>query len=461
MGGAGIEHRDVVIAGAAPAGAQCARDLAARGHDALVLEAETEAAFPAASDKSTGGTFPPMLSTFGIPDEIVENYTDHVVFESPNEHNVHRYPGAVLDFTAFKRFLVRDGRDRGTTYRFDARVRDPLVRDGEVVGVQYGDGREVRASIVVDATGPAARLARSLGVSRLPRVDLAVGVEYEMSGVSLDEPGYPDLTDSMLLRLDHDVAPGGYAWIFHAGGDAAKVGVCVVRNRAHRRHASDELTIDDRLARWIDTDPRLATAERTAGQHRRGSAHVRMPGGLSTGGFLAVGDTVPTVDPVWGEGIRWCLRSGRAAAATADRCLIGNERDTSAESMALYDELWHREVAPRRGVRDVVSRVLYHASNERFDTFVRDLRRPGAREAPARRGRPASRAGPVGTGPRGHPRTTGALRVNVPPQALAPRPYAPGGTVVPRLRIVQFGRRYSDAVSTTVADRARSSRRTP
>ena len=36
------DHYDVVVAGAGPAGAQCARDLAARDYEVLVLETEAE-----------------------------------------------------------------------------------------------------------------------------------------------------------------------------------------------------------------------------------------------------------------------------------------------------------------------------------------------------------------------------------------------------------------------------------
>ncbi|MEF8842350.1 MAG: FAD-dependent oxidoreductase, partial [Haloarculaceae archaeon] len=76
---------DVVIAGAGPAGAQCARDLAARGYDVVVLETESEEGFPRQSNKSTGGTFPSMLASFGVPDDVVMQFTDSVVIESPNE----------------------------------------------------------------------------------------------------------------------------------------------------------------------------------------------------------------------------------------------------------------------------------------------------------------------------------------------------------------------------------------
>ncbi len=78
---------DVIIAGAGPAGAQCARDLADRGYDVVVLETEGEDEFPAQSNKSTGGTFASMMTSFGIPDDVVMYATESVVLESPNEHS--------------------------------------------------------------------------------------------------------------------------------------------------------------------------------------------------------------------------------------------------------------------------------------------------------------------------------------------------------------------------------------
>jgi digeranylgeranylglycerophospholipid reductase len=51
------EHYDVVVAGAGPADAQCARDLRQREYDVLVLEAEPEDGFPKQSNKPTAETF--------------------------------------------------------------------------------------------------------------------------------------------------------------------------------------------------------------------------------------------------------------------------------------------------------------------------------------------------------------------------------------------------------------------
>ena len=367
------ERFDVVIAGAGPAGAQCARDLATRDYDVLVLETESEDEFPRGSNKSTGGTFPSMLASFNIPNDVVMQFTDSIVLESPNHSYTRRQTGAVLEFADFKRFLVEDGQTAGAEYRFDARVSGPIVDDGEVVGVRYNGSEEVYADVVVDATGPSAPLARELDVVDLQREQQAIGIEYELEGIEMDHPDYADLHDAMMLRLDHRIAPGGYSWIFHTGEDTAKVGLCYIQNDSHREFADDGFTIDGYLTRWLDEDPRFADARKLEGKQHRGSAHIQMPTGLSTDSFMAIGDTVPTIDPLWGEGIHKGMKSARAAAITVDSCLTPHDQDTSAEQMALYDHLWHTEVAPKMRTRLLMTELLYLAPNERYDTLMRDL----------------------------------------------------------------------------------------
>jgi digeranylgeranylglycerophospholipid reductase len=366
---------DVVIAGAGPAGAQCARDLAGRDYDVLVLETEPEDQFPRQSNKSTAGSFPSMMASFSVPDEVVMQFTDSVVLESPNEHFVQKQAGVVMDFAAFKRFLVRDGRERGAEYRFDARVSAPIMDDGEIAGVEYNGSEEVYGDIVVDATGPAAPLAKELGVTDLERNRQAIGIEFEFEGVDVTHEDFADLRDAMMLRLDHDLAPGGYSWIFHTGGDTAKVGLCYIQNDYHREQARDGMGIDDYLDYWLETDPRFENATRLEGKQHRGSAHIQMPGEMCTDSFIAIGDTVPTVDPLWGEGIHKGMKSARAAAITVDSCLTPREPDTSAEEMATYEDLWHSRVAPRARARLLMTELLYFAPNERDDTQMTDLER--------------------------------------------------------------------------------------
>ncbi|QKG91755.1 NAD(P)/FAD-dependent oxidoreductase [Halorubrum salinarum] len=370
-----VDRYDVAIAGAGPAGAQCARDLATRDYDVVVLETESEDEFPRQSNKSTAGTFPSMMSSFGIPDDVVMSYTDDVVLESPNEYYESYQPGAVLEFAEFKRFLVEDGRENGAEYRFDARVSRPILDDdGVIEGMRYNGDEEVYADVVIDATGPAAPLASALDVVDLERENQAIGIEYEMEGVEMNHPEYADLRRAMMLRLDHDIAPGGYSWIFATGEDTAKVGICYIQNDRHREFAEAGKTVDGYLDDWVSRDPRFADAERIDGKVHRGSAHIQMPDEMHTDRFLAIGDTVPTIDPLWGEGIHKGMKSARAAAATVDRCLTDSERRLDAESLAVYERLWHRDVAPRMKARLMLTRLLYLAPNERYDRFMRDLK---------------------------------------------------------------------------------------
>ena len=367
------DHFDVVIAGAGPAGAQCARDVASRGYDVVVLETEPEAEFPRASNKSTGGTFPSMMSSFNIPDDVVMHFTDNVVLESPNHHFAQKQAGAVLEFADFKQFLVEDSREEGAEYYFDARVAGPIEEGGAVVGVRYNGDQEVYGDVVVDATGPSAALAKPLGVSDLEREKQAIGIEYEFENVDLDHPDYADLHDAMMLRLDHEYAPGGYAWIFHTGEDTAKVGLCYIQNEGYRQYSDEQRTIDGYLDHWMETDPRFENAEKVAGKQHRGSAHIQSPGQLSTDNFIAIGDTVPTIDPLWGEGINKGMQSARAAAITVDHCLTPDEPDTSAENISVYNDLWHENVAPNMESRLFMTELMYFAPNSRYDTFMRDL----------------------------------------------------------------------------------------
>ena len=369
-----VDRYDVAIAGAGPAGAQCARDLATRDYDVVVLETESEDEFPRQSNKSTAGTFPSMMSSFGVPDDVVMSYTDDVVLESPNEYYESYQPGAVLEFADFKRFLVADGRENGAEYRFDARVSRPILDDdGVIEGVRYNGDEEVYADVVIDATGPAAPLASALDVVDLERENQAIGIEYEMEGVEMNHPEYADLRRAMMLRLDHEIAPGGYSWIFATGEDTAKVGLCYIQNDRHREFAEAGKTVDGYLDDWIGRDPRFADAERIGETVHRGSAHIQRPGRMHTDRFIAIGDTVPSIDPLWGEGIHKGMKSARAAAATVDRCLTDSERRLDAESLAVYETLWHRDVAPRAESRLALTELLYLAPNERYDRLLRDL----------------------------------------------------------------------------------------
>ncbi|MDY6779083.1 MAG: NAD(P)/FAD-dependent oxidoreductase, partial [Halobacteria archaeon] len=282
---------DVAIAGAGPAGLQAARDIASRDYDVLVLETEPRDEFPSTSNKSTAGTFPPMMASFDIPDKVVQNYTERVVLESPNSYFSMDAAGAVMDFAEFKQYLVDECEERGAEFEFGTRVNGPIKENGKVKGIRYNGDESVRSKVSIDATGPAAAISRELGLTELPRNRQAIGIEYEMRGVEPEtsEEGYSDVTDAMMLRLNHELAPGGYSWIFHTGGDTAKVGLCYIMNESFNTYGDSETGVESYMEEFVRRDPRLRDAEKMEGRMHRGSAHILLPDGMSTDGFMAVG----------------------------------------------------------------------------------------------------------------------------------------------------------------------------
>lgn len=377
------DEYDVAVVGAGPVGLEAARTVASRGWDVAVLESEGEDEYPAQSNKSTAGTFPRMMGSYDIPDDVVMHNTDSVVLESPQDFYRQARTGSVLDFGEFKEYMMDEAVEAGAEAFYSSRVNGPVVEDGSIAGVQYNGDEEVYADIVIDASGPSAPIAQDeeVGFIDLEPGKRAVGWEYLLEDVEPDAEGFADLTDSMMLRLDHDIAPGGYSWIFHTGEDQAKVGLCYIDNEAHREYGGEEFNILDSLEEWIVDDPRFPEVDDRRDidplERHQGSAHIQIPENVSSEGVMGVGDTVSTVDPLWGEGIDTGMKSGEQAGITALEALgqgrYSGEPDTSEEMMGRYDRRWSNQVAPNRWKRDFMTHMIYNAENQRYDRLMEQL----------------------------------------------------------------------------------------
>ncbi|MFB6174988.1 MAG: FAD-dependent oxidoreductase [Candidatus Nanohalobium sp.] len=372
------EDYDVVVVGAGPAGSEAARTIGSRGYDVAVLESEGEEEYPARSNKSTAGTFPRMMGDFNIPDDVVMKNTSKVVLEGPDSHFVQPRTGSVLEFGDFKEYLVDEAKE-GVDYLFDSRVNDPYTEDGELSGVKYNGDEVLEADIIIDASGPNAPIAQDdeVGFIDLEPDRRAVGWEYLLDDVDLDADGYADLNDSMMLRLDHDIAPGGYSWIFDAGDGRAKVGLCYIDTDAHSEYGGDDFQIIDSMEEWIAEDDRFPEVESSEDveplEKHQGSAHIQIPDQVSADSLMGVGDTVSSIDPLWGEGIDTAMKSGNYAGITALRALGREERDTSAEMMQQYDRLWQENIAENRWERNFMTYLMYNMDNDRYDRMIEDL----------------------------------------------------------------------------------------
>src|SRR5207245_8820171 len=118
---------------------------------------------------------------------------------------------------------ARRGTGAGAWVRTGTAVQEVTAENGRPSGVtiRRADGRNehVRADIVVDASGYAARPSRRFGV---PIATSAYGIGFEEE---LEAPAYDQ--EEAILLLGRQFAPDGYAWAFPCGQGRVRVGVGV------------------------------------------------------------------------------------------------------------------------------------------------------------------------------------------------------------------------------------------
>lgn len=348
---------DAAVVGGGPSGLQFATSLAKRyDGDVVLFEANDHISD---NKKSTGGTFAPLIDGYNIPDRAIMSKNKYVTFETPHVQANLEIDNYVLHFPSFLDVLAGRAREQGVQIETGVKAEDPIVNNGTVTGFTTQNNGSVQADITIDATGPRAQLSSQLGLIDRKQSPHMVGLEYEVSGTYKTE-------QKMLFQFNHDYAPGGYAWVFPGGDGVFKVGVCWVKHQA-KRFAHDP-DLNDYLERWIDDDNRWAVDE--VRDVHAGDAYTRpVSWKRSVDGLVAVGDSVATLSPMLGEGIRPGMNSADMAAPIVKEGLEDN--DVSRNQLKQYDQAWNSERGASWQLQQIISRLLYQYTPEQQDAFVR------------------------------------------------------------------------------------------
>jgi geranylgeranyl reductase family protein len=294
-----VDHVDVAVVGAGPAGASAA--LAARRAGATVLLLD-RADFP--RDKPCGDGIAAhaldVLAELGVPDAVAGfPPVPALRLVAPGGGQVARRlprPAYTVPRRVFDARLVAAAVAAGAELRRHA-VRRIESRDGLVVL----DGA-LAARAVVGADGAGSVVRRALGQPANPDRHLALAIR-----------GYAPATEGPIeqLILTSDSRWPAYAWSFPIGDGRANVGYGeVLRGQPLTRSH-----LLDRLATLLPgLDPAAVTELRA--HHLPLSTHRPAPG---RGRIVLAGDALSLINPFTGEGIFYALLSGSLAGAAAAR----------------------------------------------------------------------------------------------------------------------------------------------
>ncbi|MCK6444337.1 NAD(P)/FAD-dependent oxidoreductase [Elstera cyanobacteriorum] len=299
---------DVLIAGAGPAGALAARHLALAGRSVLIVD-RLRPASPRLGETLPGAGVR-LLARQGLG-AVAEAGAHHAPVGGgltvwggphamPSDALRDPYgPGLRLDRAQFDAALRSACRAAGCSW-WTANLQH-LQRDEGGWHIDLHDGRCVRAGVVIDATGRAARVVRRLGVSHQRTSEL----------VAVYRIAHP-ATNNDLSRTVIEATPDGWIYAGRLADGRWAVGYHTLPKTAVQIRQSSDL-----WAATLSAAPYLRDCLGPIVWAEPGI--VREAGGIGLSvsygdGWLAVGDAALAFDPIAGQGLFNALRTGLAAA---------------------------------------------------------------------------------------------------------------------------------------------------
>lgn len=333
-------EREVVIVGAGPSGSAAASALAQKGHDVLLLDRQS---FP--RDKACGDGIPAQaieyLYTLGMEEQIREADfypVNKLLLSSPREfileadlkpgkaYGADSYIVPRMDFDALvQQYAVESGAEF-----CQARVKEPIIEEGKVVGVRArlnGSERDIRAKMVIGADGVTSVIARALRPDKHEDKHRAVALRAYIEDIE-------ELPHEVEFYLYKDILPG-YAWIFPIGEGRANLGLGMRLDKFRDINSKLEEMVDIFLAM-----PAIKKRLKRGGELKDvavwqlnfGSQNMQR----AYDGALLVGDAAGLINPLTGGGIANGLQSAILAAETVHEAIRSN--NFSFEKLATYDK---------------------------------------------------------------------------------------------------------------------------
>lgn len=339
-----INHYDIIICGAGPAGTSAALALENSGLKIALLDKYD---FP--RDKICGD----FVAAKGIRELLkikpelkprIENYPQKATNKS-TQLFVGNLDPLHLDWVLTSYTIKRE--------EFDNLLLEEVLKAGKVdfypnngakkikytnsgVEVQTAGGERFLAKMIIGADGAHSQVSKSLAGYKIDRDHYGGSVRAYYSGVE-------NITESINEVYVHkDVVPG-YFWLFPVSPTEANVGLGM-----HSTHITkNKVNLKELFYEFIETSPalqsKLGNAEMEGKLEGFGLPFYSKKYTVSGDGFLLVGDAASLIDPTNGEGIMPAIISGNMAAQHIIKCFEQNRFDADfnlAYAFELHGKYW-------------------------------------------------------------------------------------------------------------------------
>jgi flavin-dependent dehydrogenase len=228
----------------------------------------------------------------------------------------------------FDQMLLENARAHGVTAHEGVRVMDVIFENGRAVGVTLKD-REVRAKVVVDASGQNGLIANRLRL-RVWDPILNKGAIWSYFEGAYRDTGRDEGATMVLQTPDKQ----GWFWYIPQHDNIVSVGVVGPFDYLFKNRGKDfEKIFNDEVERTPAVKKRIEGSRRATGYFATKDYSYRTTQ-ASGDGWVLVGDAWGFLDPLYSSGVLLALKSGELAA---DAIVEGLKKgDTSGAQLGAW-----------------------------------------------------------------------------------------------------------------------------
>jgi flavin-dependent dehydrogenase len=261
----------------------------------------------------------------------------------------------------FDTMMLDNAREHGVQVHEGVRVVDVLFDGDRTAGVtvqaEGGARRDVRSTVVVDASGQNGLLMNRLGL-RLWDPVLNKGAIWTYWQGAYRDTG----RDEGATMVIQTASRNGWFWYIPLHDDRVSVGVVAPFDYLFKGRGDREQTYQEEVERCAAVKSRVADATRVAGYFATKDYSYRSTQ-VSGNGWVLVGDAFGFLDPLYSSGVLLALKSGEMAAdAICDGLVKG---DVSAGQLGSWGPVFNQGVDRMRRL------VCEYYDGFSFGNFVR------------------------------------------------------------------------------------------
>lgn len=369
-------HCDVIIIGGGPSGATAATILADHGHKVLVLERGKfprhhigESLMPNTywTFKRLGVLEKMKSSNFTVKESVQfvsASGKDSAPFFFPDWDPAEWTYTWQVERSRFDQMMLDNAREHGAEVIEQANVREVVFEGDRAAGVKAviaGAAREIRAKVVVDASGQSGIISRQLKL-RYGDEKLKNAAIYSYYKGALRDSGRNAGATLVIATPE----PGGWFWFIPLSDGITSVGVVAPPNYLYNGRGDDPGAIlDEEVANCPGMARRMVNAERVAQIYTTADFSYRSKR-CSGDGWILIGDAFGFLDPLYSSGVMLALKSGELGADAVHEALASG--DTSGAKLGAFGP------AVAEGMQRIRMLVYaYYDPNFRMGAFVREF----------------------------------------------------------------------------------------